>query len=131
MELFIISEIRTNNFNDEHVMKKITDMWKDASTKLSNYKGNTYGLYYDYESNYKGDYTFGVAIERNGESSIVIPDSSNYEIFNVNTAEKHGIFNTWNEVWKMEEKGQLMRAYTYDFEKYYPDARIDIYIAVK
>ena len=28
------------------------------------------------------------------------------------------------------KKGQLNRSYTYDFEKYYPDGSIDIYIAV-
>lgn len=131
MELTIINKIRTNNFNDERVMQKITDMWKGASIELSNYKGNTYGLYYEYESDYKGDYTLGVAIEGKSESSIAIPHDIKHEIFKVNTDEEQGIFNAWNEIWKKEEEGQLNRAYTYDFEKYYPDGNIDIYIAVK
>lgn len=112
-------------------MQKITDMWKSASIELSKHEGNTYGLYHEYESDYQGDYTLGVAIEGKNESSIVIPNDTKYEIFKVNTDEEQGIFNTWNEIWKKEEEGQLKRAYTYDFEKYYPDGNIDIYIAVK
>ncbi|MEK3905780.1 GyrI-like domain-containing protein [Oceanobacillus sp. FSL W7-1309] len=131
MDLTIINKIRTNNFNDERVMQKITDMWKSASIELSKHEGNTYGLYHEYESDYQGDYTLGVAIEGKNESSIVIPNDTKYEIFKVNTDEEQGIFNTWNEIWKKEEEGQLKRAYTYDFEKYYPDGNIDIYIAVK
>lgn len=131
IELKIIKEIRTNNFNDEDVMKKITDMWKDASSELSNDKGNIYGLYHEYESDYKGDYTLCVSIECDNESSIVVPDDAKYEVFKVNTDDEQGIFKTWKEIWKKEEEGQLKRAYTYDFEKYYPEGRIDIYIAVQ
>ncbi|KGR86208.1 GyrI-like domain-containing protein [Lysinibacillus odysseyi] len=131
MNLIIIKKIRTSNFNDERVVQKITDMWKVASTELSNHKGTTYGLYYEYESDYKGDYTLGVAVEGENESSIVIPPGTKYEIFEVNAAEEQGVYNTWNEIWKKEEEGQLKRAYTYDFEKYSPDGRIDVYIAVE
>ncbi len=131
MELTIINKIRTNNFNDKSVMKKITNMWKDASADLSNHKGNIYGLYYEYESDFKGNYTLGIAIEGKNEPSIVIPHDIKYEIFNVNIDEEQGILNTWNEIWKQEEKGKLKRAYTYDFEKYYPNGDIAIFIAVK
>lgn len=44
-------------------MEKISAMCTGASTELSNYKGITYGLYHEYESDYKGDYTLCVAIE--------------------------------------------------------------------
>jgi len=131
MKLKIIEKVRTNNFNDEHVMQKITDMWKNASTVLSNKNENVYGLYHEYESDYKGDYTLCVAVEGKDESSIAIPDDTTYEIFKVNTNDEQGIFNTWSEIWKKEDEGQLKRTYTYDFEKYDPDGNIDIYIAVK
>lgn len=131
MELKIIEKIRTNNFNDEHVMQKITDMWKNASTVLSKKDDIVYGLYHEYDSNYKGDYTLCVAVEGKGEPSIVIPAHTKYEVFKVNTNDEQGVFNTWNEIWKKENEGQLKRAYTYDFEKYYPDENIDICIAVK
>lgn len=131
MELKVIEKIRTNNFNDEHVMQKITDMWKKASTVLSDKDENVYGLYHEYESDYKGDYTLCVAIEDRDESSVTIPDDTKYEVFKVNTNDEQGIFNTWNEIWKKEDENQLKRAYTYDFEKYSPGGSIAIYIAIK
>ncbi|GGP10953.1 GyrI-like domain-containing protein [Oceanobacillus neutriphilus] len=130
MELRVIEKIRTSNFNDEHLMRKIMDMWKEASSVLSNKNENVYGLYHEYESDYTGYYTLCVAIEDPNESTIVIPKEIKYEIFKVNTNDEQGIFNTWNEIWKKEEEGHLKRAYTFDFEKYYPDGEIDIYIAI-
>ncbi|WP_042221987.1 effector binding domain-containing protein [Oceanobacillus manasiensis] len=131
MELKILNRVRTNNFNDKQVLQKITDLWKGASTDLSKHQGNTYGLYHEYESNYKGDYSLGIAIEGKSETTVVIPDEAKYEVFHVNTDEEQGIFNKWNEIWKKEENGQLKRAYTYDFEKYYQDGKIEIYIAIE
>ncbi|MBU5466205.1 effector binding domain-containing protein [Virgibacillus sp. MSJ-26] len=131
MHLKIIHSIRANNFNDEHVMQKINDMWKNASPELSEHKDNIYGLYHEYESDYKGDYTLSVAIEGTNVSSIKIPNYTTYEVFKVETDSKQGIFNTWSDIWNMEKEGQLERAYTYDFEKYKPDGDIEIYIAVK
>src|SRR5699024_9472395 len=93
--------------------------------------GITYGLYYEYESDYKGDYTLGVAIEGVNESSITIGEDTKYEVFKVDMDSEQGMLNTWNEIWNKEKEGQLDRAYTYDFEKYYPNGTIDIYIAVK
>jgi len=119
-----------NNFNDEQVIQKITNMWKKVSTALSNKDENVYGLYHEYESDYKGDYTLFVAVEGKDEPSILIPNNTKYEIFKVNTNDEQGIFNTWSEIWKKEDESQLKRAYTYDFEKNYPDGDIDIYIAV-
>jgi len=111
MELVIIEKIRTNNFNDEHVMQKITDMWKNASAALLNKDDNVYGLYYEYESNYKGDYTLCVAVEGKDEPSIVISENTKYEIFKVNTNDDQGIFNTWNEIWKKEDEGHKKGIY--------------------
>lgn len=130
MELKVIEKVRTNNFKDKHVLQKITDMWKKAFPVLSNKTDNIYGLYHAYESDYTGDYTLCVAIEGKGESTIVIPNDIKYEVFTVDTNEEQGVFKTWNEIWKQEEEGQLKRSYTFDFEKYYPDGKIDIYIAI-
>lgn len=132
MNLSVISTIRTNNFNDEAVMEKITNLWKDASTILKNHDGVTYGLYYDYESDYKGDYTLSIAIESsNSESTITISNTKNYEVFPVDPSDELGILNTWKEIWEQEENGSLKRAYSYDFEKYYPNGQIEIHIAIK
>lgn len=39
--------------------------------------------------------------------------------------------NTWKQIWEQENAGVLDRAYTYDFEKYYPSGKVEIHIAIK
>jgi len=132
MKLTIINSIRTNNFSDDRVMQKITELWKDASNRLAKHENNTYGVYHEYASDYKGDYSLSLAIENNGEEPvIVIPDHEKYEIFKVDTDDEQGIFYTWGKIWGQEESGTLKRAYSYDFEKYYPNGEIEIHIAIK
>lgn len=132
MNLTIIKSVRTNNFKDESIMQKISDMWKEASIVLRHHDEVTYGLYYNYESDYKGNYTLSVAIEsREDEYTIKIPNTSKYEIFEVDTSDEEGIFHTWKEIWGREDEGELERAYSFDYEKYYPDGQIEIYIAIK
>ncbi|MEN1969207.1 hypothetical protein WMZ97_14170 [Lentibacillus sp. N15] len=83
MKVKIISSIRTNNFSDDRVMQKITGTWKEASGSLESYRNTVYGVYHDYESDYKGDYSLSVAMEDNdGEHAVEIPNE-NYEIFKI------------------------------------------------
>ncbi|MED0675248.1 MULTISPECIES: AraC family transcriptional regulator [Aneurinibacillus] len=92
MKLYFINSIRTNNFNDEQMMEKIKTMWGEASRKLKNHQNSVYGVYYDYESDYKGDYSLSVAIEdNNGKSFIEIPNNEKYEVFKVDTTDEQGI----------------------------------------
>ncbi|MGG0737582.1 GyrI-like domain-containing protein [Niallia taxi] len=130
MNLRILNSVRTNNFKDAAIMQKITEMWKEASSLLENQNVATYGVYYNYESNYKGDYTVSVAIEDTYNPSITILNTSEYEVFIVDTSEETGVLNAWQKIWEREEKGQLKRAYSYDFEKYYPNGQIEIHIAI-
>ncbi|NRD77082.1 effector binding domain-containing protein [Bacillus sp. BRMEA1] len=132
MKLSVINSVRTNNFNDRLLMQKITDLWKEASSQLNSQEIIAYGVYHDYESNYKGDYSLSIAIEESeAESLLEIPDNGKYEIFNVNTGEEQGIINTWKKIWELEEAGTLERAYTFDFEKYFPNGEIEVHIAIK
>jgi predicted transcriptional regulator YdeE len=132
MLLYLVNSIRTNNFNDKQIMGKITTMWEEAYRNLEQYENSIYGVYYDYESDYKGDYSLSVAIEDNyGKSFIEIPKSEKYEIFKVDTTEEQGIIKTWRKIWEQEEAGALERAYSFDFEKYYPNGEIEIHIAIK
>ncbi|MFU0790456.1 MAG: effector binding domain-containing protein [Virgibacillus proomii] len=135
MKLNLLRSIRTNNFNDNQLIKKMEHMWKEASSKLKHHKGNVYGVYYDYESNYKGDYSLGVAIndrDSNVDNRMImeIPDVK-YKIFDVDTTDELGIMKAWSKIWELEESGSLKRAYTYDYEKYDPNGNIEIYIAVR
>ncbi|WP_068675349.1 GyrI-like domain-containing protein [Oceanobacillus sp. Castelsardo] len=131
MKLAILNSIRTNNFDDELVMQKITDMWKEASKDLAQHETNTYGVYYDYESDYTGDYSLSVAIEGEKEPCVTIANDQKYEAFTVDTSDEQGILKMWSEIWDKEKAGKLQRAYTIDFEKYHPNGTIEIYIAVK
>jgi predicted transcriptional regulator YdeE len=132
LKLTIINSIRTNNFNDDQLMQKITGLWKEASDRLTDREIITYGVYHMYESDYKGDYSLSIAIEDNySEPLLEIPNNAKYEVFNVDTTEEQGVLNTWKKIWELENAGTLERAYSYDFEKYYPNGEIEIHIAIK
>lgn len=99
---------------------------------LTSYESIIYGIYYDYESDYKGDYSLSVAIEDvEGEHIILIQNHENYKVFHVDTTQEQGILKTWSKIWEQEEFGALKRAYTYDYEKYYPNGEIEIHISIK
>lgn len=132
MKLKVINSVRTNNFNDDLLLHKITKLWEQASKELHNQVVTIYGVYHNYESDYKGDYLLSIAIEDNNcEPLLEIPNHTKYEIFKVDTGHDQGIVNTWKQIWERENAGILARAYSYDFEKYYPDGEIEIYIALK
>lgn len=132
MRLKVINSVRTNNFNDDQLLQKITKLWEQASNYLTNQEVITYGVYHNYESDYKGDYSLSIAIEdETTEPILEISTQSKYEIFKVDTREDQGVVNTWKKIWECEKAGTLARAYSYDFEKYYPDGEIEIYIALK
>lgn len=132
MKLTVINSVRTNNFNDDLLLQKISGLWKDASSRLTGQDSIVYGVYHNYESNYKGDYTLSIALEDSqNQPSLEIPNNTKYEIFNVDTADEQGTLNTWKTIWEREESGTLNREYTYDFEKYYPNGEIEVFIAIK
>jgi hypothetical protein len=112
-------------------MQKITEMWREASIRLEDQSKIKYGVYYEYESDYRGDYSLSVATQDDYEPIIEIPDNQKYEIFKVDISDEHGIFKTWKKIWEQEEVGTLERAYTYDFEKYFPNGEIEVHIAIK
>ncbi|MFT4417024.1 GyrI-like domain-containing protein [Fredinandcohnia humi] len=132
MKLKHFNSVRTNNFNDDLLIQKISGLWQEASSRLTNPEIIIYGVYHEYESNYKGNYTLSIAVEdNNSEPSLEIPDNATYEIFKVDTTNENGVVNTWKKIWELEDQGTLKRAYTYDFEKYVPNGEIEIHIAIK
>lgn len=132
MKLKVINSVRTNNFNDDLLLHKITKLWEQASNDLANQVVTIYGVYHNYESDYKGDYSLSIAIEDNNSEPILeLSNHTKYEIFKVGTGEELGVINTWRKIWEREDACTLARAYSYDFEKYYPDGEIEIYIALK
>ena len=89
-----------------------------------------YGVYLNYESNFTGYYDVAVAQESKPEgsfSTIEMEDLTWYEIFPT-TCEL--VVQTWQRIWNKEKQGLLKRAYKVDFEKYYPNGKVDIYISI-
>lgn len=129
LTISIIDSCRTNNFTDNNVIEKILKVWNNAA----DYKGIKYGVYSNYENNYKGDYTLSVAVEENIENAekIEIIDGE-YSIFEVDfsSGAENSILETWKKIWSLEEAGELNRNYILDFEKYYPSGKIEIHIGV-
>lgn len=132
MLLYELASVTTNNFTDQEIFQKIGRVWEKAHNILGEQNDIKYGVYHHYESNYKGDYTLSIATSAFPTDSIIKVNSyAKYRIFNVDTAKAEGISNTWKYIWELEEKEELSRAYTIDFEKYYPDGVIEIHIALK
>ncbi|MFF2481394.1 GyrI-like domain-containing protein [Paenibacillus sp. NPDC058071] len=131
MKFSVINSIRTNNFADEQCVEKINSLWAEASRQLVGQNTVLYGVYYDYESDYKGDYTLAVAVEGSeGEALVELSEHANYEIFKVDEADELSVVRAWQNIWEREQEGTLRRAYTWDFEKYSPNGNTEIYIAI-
>ena len=90
-----------------------------------------YGVYLNYESDFTGYYDVTVAQESKPEgsfSTIEIEDLTWYEIF---PTTYESVVQTWQHIWNKEKQGLLKRAYKVDFEKYYPNGKVDIYISIR
>ncbi|MGX4685435.1 effector binding domain-containing protein [Vagococcus sp. JNUCC 83] len=135
MNLSIVESIRTNNFNDKNIETKMTNLWKCAIEKIQKIDTTIYAIYHDYQSDFRGDYTCSICIrneyEENNSNNINILDNTKYRMFKVDSSVDNSIFNTWKLIWEQEEKGLLNRSYTYDYEKYYSQDNIEIYIAIQ
>jgi predicted transcriptional regulator YdeE len=124
-KLYIIDSVETNNFNDSQIMLKISGLWQRVTRTFPKHCVK-YGVYHNYETDFKGNYTLSVAIE-SGNGSVPLEIDGEYKIFDVDTAVENSISKTWEKIWNMP----ISRAYTFDFEQYNPDGTIQIYIAVK
>ena len=127
LKLYPIVQQRLNNNIANEI---ISPLWQNNFDKLP--QGHCcYGIYFNYATNYQADYDFAIASEVVLETDIPvieIEDLSFYEVFHCNVDE---IYQTWQLIWEKEQQGLLKRAYSVDFEKYYPDGLVEIYIAVE
>ena len=127
--LYSLATIRTHNIK-ENTAEKIGQLWQNNFAKLTKNEPY-YGVYLNYESDFTGYYDVAVAQESKPEdsfSTIEIEDLTWYEIFPT-TSEL--VVQTWQHIWNKEKQGLLKRAYKVDFEKYYPNGKVDIYISIR
>ena len=126
--LYSLATIRTHNIK-ENTAEKIGQLWQNNFAKLPQNEPY-YGVYLNYESDFTGYYDVAVAQESKPEdssSTIEMEDLTWYEIFPTNC---ESVAQTWQHIWNKEKQGLLKRAYKVDFEKYYPNGKVDIYISI-
>ncbi|MCM3042698.1 effector binding domain-containing protein [Paenibacillus motobuensis] len=130
MELYILESTRTNNFKDPDMYSKITGIWQNIQGRPEVANTVIYGVYHNYESNYKGDYDLSIATSSFTTTKKLTVAEQGYKIFKVDRSKENGVFETWQRIWALEESGELDRAYTFDYEKYDVNGQIEIFIAV-
>ena len=129
LTLYPFATIRTHNIK-ENTAEKIGQLWQNNFAKLTKNEPY-YGVYLNYESDFTGYYDVAVAQESKPEdssSTIEIEDLAWYEIF---PTTGKSVVQTWQHIWNKEKQGLLKRAYKVDFEKYYPNGKVDIYISIR
>ena len=129
LTLYLFATIRTHN-TKENTAEKIGQLWQNNFAKLTKNEPY-YGVYLNYESDFTGYYDVAVAQEskpENSSSTIEIEDLAWYEIF---PTTGKSVVQTWQHIWNKEKQGLLKRAYKVDFEKYYPNGKVDIYISIR
>lgn len=130
MELYILESTRTNNFTDPDMYSKITGIWQNVQGQPEVANTVIYGVYHNYESNYKGDYDLSIATSSFTTTKKLTVSEQGYKIFKVDRSKENGVFETWQQIWALEENGELDRAYSFDYEKYDVNGQIEIFIAV-
>lgn len=129
LTLYPFATIRTHNIK-ENTAEKIGQLWQNNFAKLTKNEPY-YGVYLNYESDFTGYYDVAIAQESKSEgsfSTIEIEDLTWYEIFPTNC---ESVIQTWQHIWNKEKQGLLKRTYKVDFEKYYPNGKVDIYISIR
>lgn len=133
-------KIRTDN---KKAFEEIPPHWQkffaeSIADKIPNkVSRDIYGIYTDFENegeNNNGTYSFIIGIEvsdlsnvPDGLESVIIPQSK-YQIFPAgNKPEQIG--EKWKEIWNYDFKSP--RTFLAEFEKYYENGNIDIFIGVK
>ncbi|SKA12619.1 Predicted transcriptional regulator YdeE, contains AraC-type DNA-binding domain [Prosthecobacter debontii] len=123
---YVLPSIRINNFKGAPI--KIREYWeKYLSLNLKN--AITYAFYFNYESNYKGDYDFTIGGENYfSDSNSIFINKDDYKIFKCNLST---IIDTWKIIWNLEDIGELQRSYNLDFEKHHNDGTVEIHISIQ
>ena len=129
MKVYILNETRVNNFSPNS-LDDIMELWNkcfDESDEFINY--TKYAIYYDYASDYRGDYTLAIATEEivtDKEFNIDMPKFIKYSV-----GDREDLANLWEEIWDDEENNKIIRNYKYDYERHNLDGSIDIFINIK
>lgn len=101
-EVYNIGDIRTNNFTDENLFDKIGSLWNRINDfNIEN--DIKYGVYHQYTSNYRGDYTLTIATETPVSNEKIIIPENEYKVFEC-LQDEHSIGETWKKIWQLEDE---------------------------
>ncbi|PEY42520.1 AraC family transcriptional regulator [Bacillus cereus] len=115
-------KVRTNNQNTD----VIVNLWEEF-LRLD-LKGDVYGVYTNYASDFTGDYDLYIGTEEKlAEESSVTILAGNYYVVEVDHNDPKGVLNAWMDIWKSDIK----RAYKTDFEFYSEDGSVKIFLSVE
>ena len=112
-------KIRTNN----NKIDEIVSLWKEVPNLGLN--GDIYVVYYNYESDFNGDFDFLIGSENNVLNDTADIKEGKYMIWTADSQDAVG--SAWQKIWNTE----LDRAYESDFEVYSQDGSIKIFIGIK
>ena len=112
-------KIRTNN----NKIDEIISLWKEVPTL--GLSGDIYAVYYNYESDFNGDFDFLIGSENNVSKDFADIKEGKYMIWTADSQDAVG--SAWQKIWNTE----LDRAYESDFEVYSQDGSIKIFIGIK
>ena len=112
------NKIRTNN----NKINEIISLWKEVpDLGLS---GDIYAVYFNYESDFRGDFDFLIGSESIDLNDFVNIKDGKYMVWTADSPDAVGA--VWHEIWNTE----LDRVYKSDFEIYSQDGSIKIYIGI-
>lgn len=134
--------VRTNNASEmQAATAKIGALHQSFAQQatVSYEKGAClYGVYYQYESDYTGDFSVLVGaepdmVESNTELEHVILPAGEYLVFSGEGEMPQVVIDVWQEIWRYFSGVDCIhqRAYTADFECYTSENSVDVYIAIK
>ena len=130
-EIYIIDEIRTNNFNDPERDEKVQELWTKVLKKLGDRpKISIYAVYFLFVDGYKGNYTLALGTDIYESDKLVIV-GDDHLMLKADMTEEDGVIKAWERIWEMEEKEQIDRAYLVDYETHYTNGNVELYISVK
>jgi predicted transcriptional regulator YdeE len=145
-------EVRTNNAREMTGLGAIPGQWEKFYKQgiLEKIPGkadsNTYGVYCDYASDRNGDYTLVIGARVRDGAAFPIPAGMVLKKvakgkYAVVTSEKGPVgkvvSGAWQQIWGMEDKKEIARAYQADYEVYDERARdpqnsqVDVYVGIK
>lgn len=133
--------IRTNNASEMNPgIAQIGKLWERFYSSYSSHFSSDsifYGVYYNYESDYSGDFSvMAAALElldfQGEETEILLIEEGDYLVFKGSGPMPQTIIDVWSGIWSyFSSSDEYERLYKTDFEVYKGPSEVEVYIGVK